>query len=76
MFKFLGKEMAVSIPESQIRESILYPNSLYLKLFNGVIIEFISEKELELEKMFLGLKNKNKFGNFIDMRKIEEIIIK
>lgn len=72
MFKFLGNEMAVSIPEAQVREAVLYENSLYLKLFNGVMLEFMSRKDSDLEKIFFQLKDKNKFGNFINMKKIDE----
>ena len=68
MYKFIGKEIVISVPESQIKEAILYKNSLSIKLFNEVHLETISENNAALEDIFISLKKKNKFGNFINMR--------
>lgn len=68
MFRFLGENMSVNIPENQIKEMILYRRSIYIKLFNGAYFEVISEKEKELEKIFTELKIKSNYGNFINMK--------
>ncbi len=70
MYKFAGKEVVITIPKSQIKEAVLYKNSLYIKLFNKVEMETISEDPNKLETIFNSMKEKNSFGNFINMREI------
>lgn len=68
MFRFLAKDMAVNIPEEQIKEAILHKHIMNIKLYNLATIELINENEGELYKIFTELQAKTKFGNFIDMR--------
>ena len=69
MLRFLGKDILVNIPKNQIRETVLYNERIHIKLFNGAHFEIISKKkEKELEKIFMELKVKSKYGNFINMK--------
>lgn len=68
MYRFVGKDVVITIPKSQIKEAILYKNSLHVKLYSKVEMETISENYNSLEDIFESMKEKNKFGNFINMR--------
>ena len=69
MLKFLDKNIVVRIPESQIQEAILYNKYIHIKLYNGAIYEIIGDKSPEeLGKIFEQIKNKSKYGNFINTR--------
>lgn len=72
MLKFLDKNIVVGIPESQIQEAILYNKYIHIKLYNGAIYEILGEKNAEeLRNIFEQIKEKSKYGNFINMREKE-----
>lgn len=66
MYVFNGENMRVSIYEGQIKEVVLYNDSLCIELYNKTRIRIDGEYE-KLTEVFKTLKKKNKNGNFINI---------